>query len=181
MGHSAWSDGYHIYLCTTKNENSPSAKSSTAPIQTFVYSWTDRKIFCILFPNLDIQQLYWGFKKRTFFQRSIHLQNSFLKIKGQAKRNKCKQICSSSLTLGGLGAYVLLDQGICSLCVKAKRVLQWLQLWTLLQVVLLQAVSSSMEILLCKNDQKPFSPNSFQHTGTLWRTIRMHSVLCVCA
>ena len=52
------------------------------------------------------------------------------------------------LTLRGLGAYIFLDQGICRLCVKAESIFQGPQIGALLKESLLEAISSSMEILL---------------------------------
>ena len=52
------------------------------------------------------------------------------------------------LTLRGLGAYIFLDQGICRLGVKAESIFQGPQIRALLKESLLEAISSSMEILL---------------------------------
>lgn len=53
-----------------------------------------------------------------------------------------------SLTLRRLGVYELLYQGVSGLRVKAQGVFQGLQVWALLQETLLQATSSSVEVLL---------------------------------
>lgn len=52
------------------------------------------------------------------------------------------------LTLWALRLYELLDQSIRSLCVEAESISQGMKVWAFLQKILLQAISSSMKILL---------------------------------
>lgn len=58
------------------------------------------------------------------------------------------------LTLWALCLYELLDQSISSLCVEAESVSQGMKVWAFLQKILLQAISSSMEILLKRRKGK---------------------------